>query len=662
MAWMRRAKPFKKSVKKIGDAAAFSRKLNGLPGKWSAKDAGCPYDGARVQEQAEVKGGGNPACRGRLDPVHRPGPDAWQARITPRHRPVTANKRTDEMGETETLDPRASDDDQARYHRRLLKGAIGVVMIVGVIGIAVLAYTEHDRDFRLLRDRLAVAADTRVEAVRTWMSREQTDAHLGPRRALLLISALTGTSRDWASERTLLIRAQDPWIRVLSASDEGLIVPNPGAEADRPGALEAAALIHPGTIHDGLDHTGRRVIAVSRPIPDSSWVLVHAVDRAEALADSTLRWRCLIGALSGYLLCVGGVVMATWMVGSSERSRRATETHRRAAERYRTLSTFMDGVLNAQANPVFVIEDKDRIAFVNRSAADLLGQKRNDMVGHALVGVLGQDKGSVLETIVSVVQDTGANRTDTLVFNDEDEAEQVWRTHVRVLEPVPGEPRRVLATVEDLSGLIRERRRRERNTERLIETLVGLVDERDPDSAHQSRHVALVARAVAERMDLDPVLVETAYQAARLVNIGKIRVPKALLTKTGPLTKEEMTQVHAAMDSGLDILRDIEFDGPVLETLRQINEWVDGSGRPAGLSGAEILPTAQVIALANSFVALASPRAFRPELSLEDLERALEAEAGRRFDPGVVEALRMALNDPDAGALRAVLGQQNGGG
>ena len=203
----------------------------------------------------------------------------------------------------------------------------------------------------------------------------------------------------------------------------------------------------------------------------------------------------------------------------------------------------------------------------------------------------------------------------------------------------------MLVTIEDLTDLMHERARRERNTQRLIDTLVGLVDERDPDSAHQSRYVVQVARAIGEDLGFNQSQIETTEQAARLVNIGKIRIPRSLLVKGGSLTDQELKRVREALDAGPELLHDIEFDGPVLETLAQINEWVDGSGRPRGLKGQEILPMAQVVALANAFVALISPRSFRDAKSFDEAEAILMREIGRRFDKRFVLSLLNHLDN-----------------
>ncbi len=81
------------------------------------------------------------------------------------------------------------------------------------------------------------------------------------------------------------------------------------------------------------------------------------------------------------------------------------------------------------------------------------------------------------------------------------------------------------------------------------------------------------------------------------------------------------------------------FDVPIVETLRQILEAWDGSGTPLGLKGQEILKSARVIAVANAFVGLVSPRAYRNGLDFDGAVDALLKDSAHKFDRSVVAAL-----------------------
>ena len=140
-------------------------------------------------------------------------------------------------------------------------------------------------------------------------------------------------------------------------------------------------------------------------------------------------------------------------------------------------------------------------------------------------------------------------------------------------------------------------------------------------------------------MGLDATTVETAETAGRLMNIGKIVVPEALLTRAGRLQDDEVRLIRDSLQASADLLDGIAFQGPVVETLRQLQERWDGGGRPRGLAGEDILPSARIVQVANAFVALASPRAYRAAESPERAAQALVAEGGKAFDLKAVAAL-----------------------
>ncbi|MBB4264813.1 HD domain-containing phosphohydrolase [Roseospira visakhapatnamensis] len=450
-----------------------------------------------------------------------------------------------------------------------------------------------------------------------------------------------------ASAHTALVRAAGDRVQVLTTTAEDGAILDGSRALGTPGLVTAAAVAEPGGFVEGVTHAGTPVFAVSRAIPETDWVLVHALDRAEVLAASATRRATLLTVLVLVVLGMGAGVVAVWRHATSVRVREAAERYRASSARFQAMSRFLDVVTDTQPHALFVTDANQTLTFVNRRAAEVMGAPKADLTGRALVAMLGQDRGHVYAELARDVLTSGQDRTHTAQFDDGEGGGEpvVWRSTSCRLNGMDGRAPEVLTAIEDRTALVRERRRRERNTQQLIETLVGLVDERDPDSAHQSRHVTLVARTIAEEMGLDAPLVAATDQAARLVNIGKIRVPRALLTRRGALSDAELRQVREALDSGPDILRELEFDGPVIETLRQINERVDGGGRPLGLSGADILPSAQAVALANTFVALIRPRAFRAGKSFDEAERILMGEIDRRFDRRPVLSLLNTLNN-----------------
>jgi HD-GYP domain-containing protein (c-di-GMP phosphodiesterase class II) len=89
----------------------------------------------------------------------------------------------------------------------------------------------------------------------------------------------------------------------------------------------------------------------------------------------------------------------------------------------------------------------------------------------------------------------------------------------------------------------------------------------------------------------------------------------------------------------------VEFDGPVVETIRQVQAHWDGTGRPEGLKGEDILVTARVVAVANAFVGMISPRSYRDALSLDSAVAVLLDKSNIMFDRRPVVALAHILDN-----------------
>lgn len=93
------------------------------------------------------------------------------------------------------------------------------------------------------------------------------------------------------------------------------------------------------------------------------------------------------------------------------------------------------------------------------------------------------------------------------------------------------------------------------------------------------------------------------------------------------------------------MIEGVDFDLPVAETLAQMHERWDGTGYPRGLAGEAIDISARIVAVANAFVAIVSPRAFRGSRSFDEAIAELMREAGAVFDRRPVSALVNVLEN-----------------
>jgi len=296
-------------------------------------------------------------------------------------------------------------------------------------------------------------------------------------------------------------------------------------------------------------------------------------------------------------------------------------------------------VADHQPGSIAIFDRHNRYWFVNRVSALAIGKTPAEILGQPPMKILGNDPAKKLEVRLAEARaaDGPVNFVDRVV-NEKGET-RFLQVHYEAIAPTEDMAGCVMVSEEDLTSLIVERERRERMLQQVIETLVAVVDRRDPYAAGHSSRVGQLSRAMAEEMGLDQTQVEAATISGSLMNFGKVLVSRRILTKTTALTSEELQRVRDGILTSADILAIIGFEGPVVPTLRQVLERYDGTGAPEGLKGDQILLTARIVAAANAFVALVSPRAHRDGLSFDEALKRLGQDADKAFDHRVIVAL-----------------------
>jgi len=187
------------------------------------------------------------------------------------------------------------------------------------------------------------------------------------------------------------------------------------------------------------------------------------------------------------------------------------------------------------------------------------------------------------------------------------------------------------------------KRRLERILEGGIRAIARLVELRDPYTAGHQQRVAELACAIAREMGLPESTVNILRFAGYLHDIGKVTIPAAILNRPGPLTPVAMELVKLHPVTAHEVLKDVDFGGPVAAVVRQHHERLDGSGYPDGLKGDAIILEARILAVADVVDAMTSHRPYRPAHTLAVALEEIERGRGTRFDASVVDACRAVL-------------------
>lgn len=363
------------------------------------------------------------------------------------------------------------------------------------------------------------------------------------------------------------------------------------------------------------------------------------VDRNEALAGAEKRLNTLVAVFGLIIVLVFAGMAALWYYGTSRRATEAAERFRTLARRYEHQRNFMHLVTDSQPNTIAIFDEGGHYRWFNQRTLEESGLKRPDLYDKHVSAILGPIEGRRISRWVSECLERAEAFSVTHEFTRHDGKSSVLRSDFIPLPDREDYPPSVLTVSQDITESVREREKREALMRSLVNTLVSVVDRRDPYSAHHSTRVAEVSRAIATEMGLDKTLIETASTAGSLMNLGKITVPASVLTKEGPLTDKEKEIIRRSIEVSAELLSGLDFEGPVAETLAQLQEHMDGSGVPNHLKGEQILPTARVAAVANAFVGMVSVRSWRGGLPIRQAIETLLQDSNRRFDRAVVLAL-----------------------
>ena len=175
-----------------------------------------------------------------------------------------------------------------------------------------------------------------------------------------------------------------------------------------------------------------------------------------------------------------------------------------------------------------------------------------------------------------------------------------------------------------------------------IEGWAKMLEMRDAETEGHTRRVTDLTIRLARVMGVSEEALVHIRRGALLHDIGKMAIPDAILLKPGPLTREEEAIMRQHPEMAYQALAHIEYLKPALDIPRYHHERWDGSGYPFGLKGKEIPLAARIFAVVDVYDALTSDRPYRPAWPKDKALAYLQQQAGRLFDPDVVQAfLRM---------------------
>ncbi len=181
----------------------------------------------------------------------------------------------------------------------------------------------------------------------------------------------------------------------------------------------------------------------------------------------------------------------------------------------------------------------------------------------------------------------------------------------------------------------------------VVAALANAVEAKDSMTEHHCQRLAGLAHLLATAAELDPVSIKGVVFGALLHDIGKIGVSDVILRKPGALTDDEWVQMRQHPLIGEQICRPLASSREFAPIVRHHHERWDGDGYPDRLKGDEIPIGARIVGLVDAFDAIVHDRPYRGARTLERAVTELGADAGRQFDPELVERFATIVERED---------------
>ncbi len=189
--------------------------------------------------------------------------------------------------------------------------------------------------------------------------------------------------------------------------------------------------------------------------------------------------------------------------------------------------------------------------------------------------------------------------------------------------------------------------------ESVIVGMANLIESRDGSTGKHVKNTQAYVRMIANELykrklfsgELTPEYIQELCKAAPLHDVGKIKVPDAILQKPGKLTPEEFDtmKLHTTYSRKIiqTIIGDVEAESYVriVEDIAMYHhERWDGTGYPTGLAGDNIPLSARIMAVADVFDALYEERCYKPPIRpLERIMQIMSEARGTQFDPVIID-------------------------
>ena len=298
------------------------------------------------------------------------------------------------------------------------------------------------------------------------------------------------------------------------------------------------------------------------------------------------------------------------------------------------------------------------ILYISPACHTLLGYDPAELTGQPVSSFIHpEDASSIRELLASP---TWSDPTAAVPYRARHKnGEYIWlETTARIIYDHEKQPIEIQASSRDITerkqsqvALQRANNDLREAYDKTIEGWVLALDLRDRETEGHTQRVTEMAVQLARKLGCTDEEVLHIRRGALLHDMGKMGIPDEILQKPGPLTREEWSIMRKHPLYAYQMLSPIHYLNQSLIIPYCHHERWDGSGYPQGLKGEEIPLFARLFAVVDVWDALSSDRPYRKRLPPQEVATYLQDEAGRLFDPFIVENFLALIAENKQGGM-----------
>lgn len=359
-----------------------------------------------------------------------------------------------------------------------------------------------------------------------------------------------------------------------------------------------------------------------------------------ATVDAATRAQVLTGLIAALLVLTVGVFLVG---GPSSNRQKSTDVNTAAfGQQYTEALALVRDVTSEPDVSVLVVNGEGKILFGNAAAAARAGKSESDLIDRPITALFSAAENErMLKFISQALAERATVRDRRTMKSSKTNNLRMFATHFYPLAPDVEGRERVLLVDRDISEAALERDRRRRSMDRLSDFLIKVAGRMDKRTMVQALRISELAGLLAVKLELAPERVEAVKTAGKFLGFGRFFIS----TQSTDSSADLMRRRQEATASLAENLKDVDFEGPVVDTLRQMYERWDGTG-PLRRSGVAIDPTARILAVAAAFLSMISARSdHHPTASIEQAAQSLMDGADKLYERQVVRALIQHLDE-----------------